>query len=309
MPGSRGGLAFSPPVSPPSVHGASSRVFIDKLDQFYSGKASANDKISTSAATLGKKNYPAGPSSTLKYQSPQEKKNSSSPPMKDHIQGSPQYWGGQRVSANPSVVTTAFRELKERAKAMEDEIEIYKTESADIKDKIAAYEEKRHALSSKRGEAQLRHTEQLFAMRATHNALRSDVAEWDVRLLHLDNETRTIQVDMTHNRQLQSSLEDDLVQLRSTLQHLRSGNDDRHRELNAAFDKGDKLQKQIDAFPPKHSLQRERLACAVHATEDQVAELQAQILQQQQQFAAVVRYLKMLVTVNDEICSTVSICN
>lgn len=225
--------------------------------------------------------------------------------IRDHLQGSPQYWRSPIATSNPSSVTVAFREMKDKAKIMEEEILLYKAESADIKDQIALHEETRHAQQHKRGESQLRHTEQLFAMRATHNALRSEVAETDTHLLHLDNETRTIQVDMTHNRRVLASLEDDLIQLRSTVAHLQSENDNRKREFEATHDRAEAMQGQWENFPTTHGVAREALASAVHETEAQATELAWQMKQTESQFSAITRYLKMLVEVNEEICSTI----
>jgi len=195
--------------------------------------------------------------------------------------------------------------MKDKAKIMEEEILLYKAESADIKDRIAMHEEKRHARNTKRGEAQLRHTEQLFSMRAQHNTLRASVAEADTQLLHVDNEMRTIQVDMTHSRRVLASLEDDVIQLRSAVAHLRSGNEDTQREFKAAHDRAEAIQSQWENFPTTHGVARQALECAVRETEGQVSELAWQMNQNENQFSAITRYLKMLVEVNEEICSTI----
>ena len=235
----------------------------------------------------------------------------SSPPsagLKDHIQGSPRYWGGtphHHAAGNPSAVTSAFRDMQMKAKEMEEEIQLLKVESADIREKISIHEDRRKERSAKRGEAQLRYTESILSMREAHNSLRSVVADQDVQLLHIDNDTRTIQVDMTQSRRLLASLEDDVIQLRSAMRRLTSENEARQKEFDSVFDQAEHTQAQVDALPAIMQAQLLPMQEAIRNTDEQQSELKWHISQNENQFKAVIRYLRMLVGLNDEICNTV----
>ena len=239
------------------------------------------------------------------YSSLKTPTTSSHSPKSHTTAGSPESWGPRRVVANPSAVTSAFREMQEKARLMEEETELRKMECFDIREKIAGYERVRTEHSSARGEEQLRNTETLFSLRASQNNIRKQVAEMDAQLLSIDNDSRTIQMDITHSRQQHAAIEDDLLQLRAGVLRLDSLNEDHQREFDECFTKTEGLQMELDPIPTQNHMLQRRLQHVLNETEQENSQLTWQMSQQENQFQTVARYMQMLVELNDEICTAV----
>ena len=99
-----------------------------------------------------------------------------------------------KVLANPSSVTTAFRELQNKSKRMQEELELFNVESTNIRHKLQELDETQRNRDKLRTSSKLKASEHLFHIREAANKLRLEMAELDTQVVLEDNETRSIQM-------------------------------------------------------------------------------------------------------------------
>ncbi len=209
------------------------------------------------------------------------------------------------VLANPSAVTIAFRELQERARVLEKERDDARKETKQLEDDIKDVTEGREDRAASRNAARLRATEQLCHIREEGNKLRRETGEMDTQLVYLDNDFRSIQMNLTSDRGALSVVEDDCIELREKLRDVSRREELLSAEVHRLVQICEERQNKLGKVPARNQNQVNKLKGSIRLTEEQIQVLRFQMEQQTVQMENVRRYLDMLLNVNDEICDTV----
>ena len=213
--------------------------------------------------------------------------------------------GPKAMTKNPSAVTTAFRELQDRAKSLETETQKLRAESDHMSKQIDDLLNSREARMQDRSANRLKASEALYHIRDANNKLRIEMSELDTQLIYMENDARAVTMATTTSRSLLAGVEDDVHELKLKLKELVGSEELMRAEINRSNSRVENKQEKLDKLPAKHHTQRTKMLNTIKKTEEQINILNFQLEQQQVQCGTVTRYMEMLLSVNDEICNTV----